>query len=148
MRGAEIIGLFLLLAVVLLIIAVTVRRSLLSRSGGVDICWRTTTSADGKGWVFGQGRFDDRTLALYRSFSPLPLPSRMLSREELVLGGRRELRAAEPHLLPVGSIVLRCQDGKQQIELAASEQVLTGLRSWLESVPPQSHGINGRLREM
>src|SRR3954470_24801254 len=35
----EIVGLALLLALVLSIAAIAVRRSLLTRSGGVDLCW-------------------------------------------------------------------------------------------------------------
>jgi hypothetical protein len=142
--SAEIIGLGLLLVLVLSIIAIAVRRSLLTRSGGVDVCWRTSLVADGSGWIFGQGRYREGEFILYRSFSPLPLASRVLRRDELTLGTRRPLTGTEPDLLPVGSVVLRCTDDGSPVELALSEEAMTGLRSWLESIPPATGSINGR----
>ncbi len=142
--SAEIIGLGLLLVLVLSIIAIAVRRSLLTRSGGVDVCWRTSLVADGSGWTFGQGRYREGEFILYRSFSPLPLASRVLRRDELTLGTRRPLTGTEPDLLPVGSVVLRCTDDGSPVELALSEEAMTGLRSWLESIPPATGSINGR----
>ncbi|MTD13654.1 DUF2550 family protein [Nakamurella sp. YIM 132087] len=147
MQAPELIGLLLLVALVLTIAAIAVRRSLLTRSGGIDICWRTAVTPDGRGWIFGQGKFDDRGLVLYRSFSPLPLPSRVLERDQLEIDGRRSPQGAEPDLLPVGAVILRCTDRTRALELALSEQVLTGLRSWLESVPPQQRGLRGDSNE-
>jgi hypothetical protein len=80
----EIVGLVLLLAVVLSIVAIAIRRSLLTRSGGVDVCWRKSASPDGRGWIFGQGRYGESELVLYRSFSPLPVASKVL---RLGIGG-------------------------------------------------------------
>jgi Protein of unknown function (DUF2550) len=152
MVGAEIIGLALLLVLVLSIVAIALRRSLLTRSGGVDLCWRKSLDAGGRGWTFGQGRYREGELILYRSFSPLPLASKVLRRDRLILGERRPLTGTEPDLLPVGSVVLRCTDGRSAIELALAEDAVTGLRSWLESVPPATGSINGRqhggLREV
>ncbi len=144
MASAEIIGLALLLVLVLSIVAIAVRRSLLTRSGAVDLCWRTSLSPDGSGWTFGQGRYREGEFILYRSFSPLPIASRVLRRDQLMLGTRRLLSGTEPDLLPVGSVVLRCTDGGSPVELALSEDAMTGLRSWLESVPPATGSINGR----
>jgi hypothetical protein len=144
MVSAEIAGLALLLVLVLSIVAIALRRSYLTKSGGVDFCWRRTTAADGSGWIFGQGRYREGELTLYRSFSPLPIASKILLRDRLVLGDRRPLAGMEPDLLPVGSVVLRCTDGRLPLELALSEEAMTGLRSWLESVPPATGSIMGR----
>ncbi|GGM17913.1 DUF2550 domain-containing protein [Nakamurella endophytica] len=147
MQSAEVVGLALLLAIVVLIVAVAIRRSLLSRAGGVDLCWRPESSSRSRGWVFGQGRFSDTALVLYRSFSPLPLASRTLDREDLEIGARRSPTRGEADLLPVGSVIVRCNDGRQPFEMALSEQSLTGLQAWLESVPPalgQSRGRQAR----
>jgi len=144
--SAEIIGLALLVAFLLSIVAIAVRRSLLTRSGGVDLCWRRTLRADGQGWIFGQGRYRGGLFVLYRSFSPLPMASRVLHRDRLHLGERRALIGTEPDLLPVGSVVLRCSDGTSPIELALTEEAFTGLRSWLESVPPTGGSLHGRRR--
>ncbi len=144
MQTPEIIGIGLLLALVAAIALIAVRRYLLARSGGIDVCWRTDLMMPARGWVFGQGRFDDRGFVLYRLFSPLPLAARVLTREGLVIGDRRPMVGTEGDLLPVGSAVLRCLDLGAPIELALSEQAVTGLRSWLESAPPQNLGIAER----
>ena len=150
--GAEISGLVLLLVLVLCIVAIAVRRSLLTKSGGVDFCWRRSMDSDGSGWIFGQGRYREGDLTLYRSFSPFPMASRILPRDRLVLGDRRPLIGTEPDLLPVGSVVVRCTDDATPMELALSEEAMTGLRSWLESVPPATGSLNNRhsggLREV
>lgn len=144
MFSAEIVGLALLATLVMSIVVIAIRRWLLTRSGGVDFCWRRSVARDGSGWTFGQGRYRERELTLYRSFSPLPVASKILLRDRLVLLDRRPLAGMEPDLLPVGSVVMRCTDGRTPIELALSEDAITGLRSWLESVPPATGSISGR----
>ncbi len=146
MGSAEIIALGLLLVVVALVVAVAVRRNLLTRSGGIDLCWRLDLASGERGWVFGQGRFSDTGLALYRSYSPLPLPTATLDRGRLELGHRRLPAVGESDLLPVGSVVVRCTGATAgPLELALSRQGLTGLQSWLESVPPTpSRGFRTR----
>lgn len=146
MVGAEIGGLSLLLVLVSSIVAIALRRSRLTKSGGVDFCWRKSAASDGSGWIFGQGRYREGELTLYRSFSPLPVASKVLRRDRLILGERRPLVGTEPDLLPFGSVVVRCIDGRTPIELALSEEAITGLRSWLESVPPRSGSIGRRHR--
>lgn len=141
---AELVGLVVLLALVLSIVAIAVRRSLLTRSGGVDLCWRKAGSPDGRGWIFGQGRYGESELVLYRSFSPLPVASKVLRRDRLLLGERRSVAGTETDLLPVGSVVLSCREGRTRLELALTEEAVTGLRSWLESVPPATGTLFGR----
>ncbi len=140
---AEVIGLVLLLALLLSIVAIAVRRSLLTRSGGVDICWRKSLEPDGRGWTFGQGRYREGQFILYRSFSPLPVSSKVLRRDRLTLGERRPIIDGEKDLLPVGSVVIGCREGRSRLELALAEEAVTGLRSWVESVPPATGSIVG-----
>jgi hypothetical protein len=135
------LGLAILLVVLLAIIVIAVRRSVLTRSGAIDICWRRTLSPDGNGWVLGQGRFRENEVLLYRSFSPLPGAARKLHRSSLKLGERRGPVGTEPDLLPVDSVIVRCTDGGMHIELALREEALTGLRSWLESLPPATRSV-------
>jgi hypothetical protein len=135
------LGLTILVVVVLAIVMIAVRRSTLARSGAIDICWRRSVSADGNGWVLGQGRFRENAFLLYRSFSPWPGAARTLHRGSLKLGARRARVGTEPDLLPVDAVIIRCTDGGSQIELALSEQALTGLRSWLESLPPATRSV-------
>ena len=113
---AQILGLLVLVVVVLAIVVIAARRSALTRSGAIDVCWRPsrargTMTADGRGWVLGQGRFRDNEFLMYRSFSPLPGAARKLRRESLKLGSRRGPVGTEPDLLPVGSVIVRCTDG-------------------------------------
>ena len=140
----EIVALVVLLALVLLIVAIAVRRSLLTRSGGVDLCWRKASAPAGRGWIFGQARYSEGQLVLYRSFSPLPVASRVLRRDRLILGQRRSVAGTEIDLLPVGSVVMSCREGRSRLELALTEEAVTGLRSWLESVPPATGSLFGR----
>jgi hypothetical protein len=134
-------GLVVLVLVVIAIVVIAFRRSALSRSGAIDVCWRTDLSPDGRGWALGQGRFRDNEFLMYRSFSPLPGAARKLDRESLKLGERRARVGTEPDLLPVDAVIVRCTDGGQQIELALSDEALTGLRSWLESLPPATRSV-------
>jgi hypothetical protein len=140
---AQILGLAILIALVLAIVVIAVRRSVLARSGGIDVCWRRKLRPDGRGWVLGQGRFHGDEFLLYRSFSPLPGAARTLHRESLVLGERRQPVGTEPDLLPVNAVIRRCTDGGLAFELALSEEALTGLRSWLESQPPGARPTPG-----
>lgn len=141
---AEVLGLAMLIAVVLAVVVIAVRRSVLTRSGSVDVSWRFDLTPGGRGWVLGQARFRDNEFLLYRSLSPLPGPARRLRRELLALGSRREPEGTEPDLLPAGSVIVRCTHGRRPLEIAVGESTLTGLRSWLESVPPGVNPGGGR----
>jgi len=140
---AQILGLAILIVLILAIVVIAVRRSVLARSGGIDVCWRRKLRPDGRGWVLGQGRFLGDEFLLYRSFSPLPGAARKLHRNALVLGERRSPVGTEPDLLPVNAVIRRCTDGGTAFELALSEEALTGLRSWLESQPPGARPAPG-----
>jgi len=138
MQLAEIFGFVLLLAVIVLVVLLGVRRSSLARNGALDVGWRDQLDPDGRGWVLGQARYNEDRLDLYRSFSPLPIAAKQLRRNSLALGDRRVPVGTELDLLPVGSVIVRCTGASGQLELAMSEDTLTGLRSWLESAPPGS----------
>jgi hypothetical protein len=136
MELAEVIGLGVLIAVALAIVVIALRRALLSRAGGFDLSWRTDLSAADRGWTLGQGRYRGSQLGLYRSLSPLPVAARTLDRARLRVGAAREPVGAEPDLLPVDAVIVRCSDGGVPLELALSRNALTALTSWVESRPP------------
>lgn len=138
MELAEVIGLVVLIAAALAIVVIAVRRALLVRAGGFDVSWRLRPSDTDRGWSLGQGRYRGSQLGLYRSFSPLPVAAKTLDRARLSLGAVREPVGAEPDLLPVDAVIVRCTDGGAPFELALSGDALTGLRSWVESRPPGS----------
>lgn len=136
MELAEVIGLFVLVAVALAIVVIAVRRALLTRAGGFDVSWRLHPDGSDRGWSLGQGRYRGSELGLYRSFSPLPVAARRLDRARLVIGSVRDPVGAEPDLLPVDAVIVRCTHGDAPFELALSGDALTGLKSWVESRPP------------
>jgi hypothetical protein len=136
MNLAQVVGFAALVIVIVLVVVLAVRRSSLARSGGLDLSWRVVLDPTGRNWILGQGRYGDGRLDLFRSFSPLPIPAKRLSRDDLQLGDRRPAVGTESDLLPLDSVIIRCTDRGRPIELAMSEETLTGLRSWLESVPP------------
>jgi hypothetical protein len=108
MQLAEIVGFALLLAVIVLVVLLAVRRSSLARNGALDVGWRDQLDPDGRGWVLGQARYNEDRLDLYRSFSPLPIAAKQLRRNTLTLGDRRVPVGTELDLLPVGSVIVRC----------------------------------------
>lgn len=143
MSPVEFLALGLLFAIVVLIIWVAVRRTLLTRGGGIDVCWRTDLRPMGSGWTLGQARYSGDVLLMFRSFAVLPSASRTLQRQSLTLGDRRPAVGSESDLLPAGAVIVRCIDargGGSRLELAMSEESLTGLRSWLESAPTAHRG--------
>lgn len=138
---AQLCGLAVLVVVILSISVIALRRSVLIRSGATDVSWRSNLRSDGSGWVLGQGRYRGTELLLYRAFSPLPGAAKRLCRESLTLGDRRPPVGTEPDLLPVNAVIVRCTDAGRELELALSEEALTGLRSWLESIPPATRSV-------
>ena len=138
---AQFLGLAVLVAVVVSISVIALRRSVLIRSGAIDVSWRSNLRSDGGGWILGQGRYRGTELLLYRAFSPLPGAAKRLHRESLTLGPRRTAVGTEPDLLPPNAVIVRCTDGGSELELALAEEALTGLRSWLESIPPATRSV-------
>lgn len=138
MMVTEIVGLTLLVVVVVLGLVVAARRLVLVRVGGFDVSWRQRPGHDDRGWILGQARFRRGQLALYRSFSPLPMAALTLDRAALVLGAVRPQRGAEPDLLPTSTVIVMGSCRDLPIELALTGDALTALRSWVESRPPGS----------
>ena len=137
----QFLGLAVLVVVIVSISVIALRRSVLIRSGAIDVSWRSNLRSDGGGWILGQGRYRGTELLLYRAFSPLPGAAKRLHRGSLKLGPRRAAVGTEPDLLPVNAVILRCTDGGGELELALAEEALTGLRSWLESIPPATRSV-------
>lgn len=144
----EIAGLLLLVLGLALIAWIALRRTLLVRSGAIDLCWRDRLDDDGRGWYLGLAKFEGADLQLFRSFSPLPWPNRSLDRVTLSLGDRRIPAGAELDLLPRGAVIIRCTDGAGEFELGMTDAALTGLSSWLESTPPGSRFRRNDVREL
>lgn len=129
----------LLVLVLLMLVALFVRRLLIARDGAVELSVRLYRARLGRGWALGLARFSGDQLRWYRLFSFSPWPRRVLTRRELVVIGRRDPSEQETLALMTGSVVLECADRTGPVELAMSGSALTGFLSWLESSAPGQH---------
>ena len=127
----------LVVATLLALAALAVRRRLLTRRGGTfDCSVRLKPGSHGKGWTLGVGRYAGDILEWYRVFSYFPRPRRVFGRRDLEVIERRSPMGAESFALLSGAVIITCRDGEGAVELAMGNDALTGFLSWLESAPP------------
>jgi hypothetical protein len=119
-----------------LLMALFIRRRLLSRGGTVEVSIRLYRRQHGRGWALGLARFSGDHLLWYRLFSLAVRPRRVLSRKSLNVVGRREPNDSEQVALHSGSVILECQTDRGPVEVAMERGALTGFLSWLESAAP------------
>ncbi|WP_031082906.1 DUF2550 domain-containing protein [Streptomyces sp. NRRL WC-3549] len=117
------------------------RRRLLQRSGGTFDCslrWDISPEPDpsGKGWVYGVARYHGDRVDWFRVFSYSPRPRRGLERAAIEVVARRLPEGEEELALLSDSVVLGCLHRGTRLELAMSEDALTGFLAWLEAAPP------------
>ncbi|GGZ76530.1 DUF2550 domain-containing protein [Streptomyces echinoruber] len=117
------------------------RRRLIQRSGGTFDCslrWDApeTGDAGGKGWSYGVARYNGDRVEWFRVFSYAPRPRRVLERASIEVAGRRLPEGEEELALLSDSVILACLHQGSRVELAMSEDALTGFLAWLEAAPP------------
>ncbi|MFC8968873.1 DUF2550 domain-containing protein [Streptomyces sp. NPDC057094] len=117
------------------------RRRLIQRSGGTFDCslrWDVLEKGDagGKGWSYGVARYNSDRVEWYRVFSYAPRPRRVLERSAIEVAGRRAAEGEEELALLSDAIILTCLHRGTRLELAMSEDALTGFLAWLEAAPP------------
>ncbi|MBT2410113.1 DUF2550 domain-containing protein [Streptomyces sp. ISL-12] len=117
------------------------RRRLIQRSGGTFDCslrWDAPEEGggDGKGWAYGVCRYNGDRVEWYRVFSYSPRPRRVLERGSIEVAGRRLPDGEEELALLSDAVVLACVHRGTRLELAMSEDALTGFLAWLEAAPP------------
>lgn len=117
------------------------RRRLIQRSGGTFDCsvrWDLPEKPDtsGKGWVYGVARYSGDRIMWFRVFSYAPRPRRILERQAIEVLSRRTPEGEEELALLSDAIVLGCSHQGVRLELAMSEDALTGFLAWLEAAPP------------
>jgi len=95
-----------------------------------------TADNGGKGWVFGIARYNHDSVEWFRVFSYSPRPRRTLQRSRIEVLHRRTPQGQEELALLSGAVVLTCLHAGEPVELAMSEDALTGFLAWLESAPP------------
>jgi hypothetical protein len=131
-----------LVAVVLLALFVFgLRRRLIQRAGGTFDCslrlpGETEADPTGKGWVYGVARYSGDQVEWFRVFSYAPRPRRELVRSSIEVLHRRDAQGEEELALLSDSVVLVCEHKGVRLELAMSEDALTGFLAWLEAAPP------------
>lgn len=140
----ELIGGLLLVAVLLPVLALFLRRRWLARHSGMFECGlRPFDATPGTGWVLGVARYSDDYLEWFRVFSGSFRPRYRFYRPRTRAVGSREAEPVESVMLYDGQqiIGLSSTDPQGDFELAMSEESMTGLLAWLEASPPgQRHG--------
>jgi hypothetical protein len=147
-------GIAVVALVVLGLFVFGVRRRIIQRSGGTFDCslrWHTPAhrppggsgtpgsgggTPNGKGWAYGIARYSGDCVEWFRVFSYAPRPRRTLERDAIVVTGRRAPEGEEELALLSDAIVLGCDHRGARLELAMSEDALTGFLAWLEAAPP------------
>ncbi|MEU3993039.1 DUF2550 domain-containing protein [Streptomyces platensis] len=116
------------------------RRRLIQRSGGTFDCslrWDVAENeAGGKGWIYGVARYNGDRIEWFRVFSYAPRPRHLLERSAIEVLERRTPQGEEELALLSDSFVLACRHCGTRLELAMSEDALTGFLAWLEAAPP------------
>ncbi|MCA1219342.1 DUF2550 domain-containing protein [Streptomyces sp. 8L] len=117
------------------------RRRLIQRSGGTFDCsvrWNLPERPDpsGKGWVYGVARYNGDRVNWFRVFSYAPRPRRSLERSAIEVVARRAPEGEEELALLSDAVVLACRHRGVRLELAMSDDALTGFLAWLEAAPP------------
>ncbi|MFI9342206.1 DUF2550 domain-containing protein [Streptomyces sp. NPDC052773] len=117
------------------------RRRLIQRSGGTFDCslrWDVPEQGDtsGKGWAYGVARYNGDRVEWFRVFSYAVRPRRVLERSSIEVLGRRLPEGEEELALLSDAVVLACTHRGTRLELAMSEDALTGFLAWLEAAPP------------
>src|SRR5512142_2258017 len=126
-----------LLAVLAILCALFVRRSIIARGGGtIELSVRLSTMVPGRGWAVGVGRFSGDELRWYRLFSLSLRPRRVLSRRSLSIEQRRLPDERERLVLPADWTIVRCGGPQGPVEIAMAVRTVAGFLSWVESAPP------------
>ncbi|MFJ2263377.1 DUF2550 domain-containing protein [Streptomyces sp. NPDC087844] len=117
------------------------RRRVIQRSGGTFDCslrWdvQEKTDTSGKGWGYGIARYSGDRIEWFRVFSYALRPRRVLERSAIEVAGRRAPEGEEELALLSDAIILTCVHRGTRLELAMSEDALTGFLAWLEAAPP------------
>ncbi len=140
---AEIVVGACLLAAVLALAVIFVRRRLLARGGDLMLCaLRTPPHAR---WRAGLVRFDDVSIAWLPLLGLSLRPTYCWDRQGLELGGFEHLSPQDA--LDVGSVraVLEGHPigaGPRRVELALAQDPYTALRAWVEATPPERRPVD------
>lgn len=126
----------------LVLVLIVIRRRSLGRSvGAFEMSVKRKPEASPAGWTLGVAVYGATDVEWYRTFSLAWHPTLRLPRGAVRIDGRRIPEGTEAHVLHPGHVVVTCEAGGVERQLALSPTALTGLLAWLESSPP-GHGVN------
>jgi hypothetical protein len=124
------------------------RRYLLERSGGTVEC-AVRQPAQSGAWRLGVLSYQNDALCWYGALGVLLRPEHVYSRRALSVLSRRAALPSETVTLGADRIVVELAvappgspgstGGAEHVELAMTDQALTGFLAWIESAPPGSH---------
>jgi len=131
------------LLVIVLVIAlaaatgIAVRRTLIERGGGSVECGLRRTVD--RRWRLGLAAYQPDELRWYPIFGLRLRPGEVFARRTLSVVSRRPADPVEITSVGSGAVVVVCdvgQGAEQRVELALSDDALTGFLAWLEAAPP------------
>ncbi|HZO65202.1 MAG: DUF2550 domain-containing protein [Kribbellaceae bacterium] len=138
-----------LVCFVLFLVAFASRRRWITRDGGTFDCSlrlyaRHRDMHKGRGWALGLGRYVGDELQWFRVFSLSLRPKRTWNRRRLEGVRHRRPIGNEPLVTYAGHVIVDVfTDTGSPVELAMTEDALTGLLAWLESAPPGAQAYSG-----
>ena len=98
----------------------------------------------GKGWVYGVARYSGDRVEWFRVFSYAPRPRRVLDRPDIeVQRTARRPQGSEELALLSDAVVLACTHRGTQLELAMSDDALTGFPGLARGRPARPAGERG-----
>jgi hypothetical protein len=133
-----------LVVVVLAAIALATRRFLLERGGGTVECGLRRPAGQGA-WRLGVASYQQDEFCWYDALGVLLRPEHVFHRRSLSVLSRRPSLPSEAATLGPQRVVIEVwtqpaqQAADEHVELAMTEEALTGFLAWLEASPPGSH---------
>jgi hypothetical protein len=131
---------WLLLVILILALAsatgIAARRTLIERGGGTVECGLRRVGD--RRWRLGLAAYQPGELRWYPAFGLRLRPGEAFARHALTVVSRRPADPVEETSIGSGAVVVECDTGQAaaRIELALSEDALTGFLAWLEAAPP------------
>jgi Protein of unknown function (DUF2550) len=122
---------------------IAVRRTLIERGGGSVECG--LRRGRDRRWQLGLAAYWPDELRWYPVFGLRLRPGEVFARHALSVVSRRPADAVEVTSVGPAAVVVECDTGDSgagRVELALSEDALTGFLAWLEAAPP------GRLSDL
>jgi hypothetical protein len=131
---------------VLVALGLASRRILLGRTGGTVECG--LRDGEAATWRLGLAAYQPHQLYWFSAFGVRLRPDEVFDRSSLSILGRRPAAQTEAVSIGAGTVVVECQTDSygnrpavpgatpHTVELAMSEEALTGFLAWLEAAPP------------